>query len=216
MRDKRKDVQYFESYISTAYDRLSKFEEKRKTLDNTEKVDLYISTISMNILIGEFSAGANKDTLYSAYKRVIAFCKKPSYEDILRILSFAVLFEDKSDILNFVESNDAVIRKDKLLGIIANYIVTDKYPLSKEYIVESLYSQLNVFFNAKTKDEKEIALIEYMENWYENSKEASWYNSLNSINNVYYGYWCFEAAALASIYNLQIDILARNQYFPQM
>lgn len=216
MRDKRKDSQYFESYISTEYDRLSKFEEKRKTLDNTEKVDLYISTISMNILMGEFSSGANKDTLYSAYKRVITFCKKPSYEDILRVLSFAVLFEDKSDILSFIESNDAAIRKDKLLGVIANYIVTNKYSVSKEYVVESLYSQLNVFFNAKTKDEKEIALIEYMENWYQNSKGASWYDSLDNANNVYYGYWCFEAAALANIYELNIENLSNNQYFPSI
>lgn len=216
MRDKRKDSQYFKTYISNEYDRLSKFVKKRKTLDNTEKVDLYISTISMNILISEFSAGANKDTLCSSYKRVIEFCHKPSYEDILRVLSFAVLLEDKSDILSFIESNDAIIRKDKLLCVIANGVIAGKYSVSKEYTVESLYSQLNIFFNAKTKDEKEIALAEYMEKWYGNSKGASWYDSLDNANNIYYGYWCFEAAALANIYGLNIEMLSENQYFPYL
>jgi len=77
-----------------------------------------------------------------------------------------------------------------------------------------LYSQLSTVIDSKNAKQKELALIEYLENWYSNCDSASWYENLNNENNVYYGYWCFEAAALAKIYQLNTTELEKNQYFP--
>ena len=60
------------------------------------------------------------------------------------------------------------------------------------------------------KTEKELALIECMENRYQNFKGASWYDNLNNAINAYYGYWRFEATALANIYKLNIKPLSNN------
>lgn len=210
MRDKRKDSAYFKEYLKEEKDRLSKFKEKRKTMNNTEKVDLYISTISINILVAEFSAGADKEELLSAYKDVIKYCHKPSYEEILRLLSFAVMLGDKTEILSFIESNLKTIQEDKLLSVLLNYLRGDAVT-ANGYKVESLYSRLNEFFEA---NDKESALKKYMNGWYSASAGASWYETLKSNTDTYNGYWCFEAGALAIIYGLDLNDLAQNEYFP--
>lgn len=215
VRDKRKSKLYFEGYLSIEKDRLNKFLEKRETLENTEKVDLYISTISMNILIAEFSAGADKDSLYIAYKRIMKYCHKPSYEELLRILSFAILLEDNgNEIVEYISNNDNKIRDDKLLSTLANKINSNKYPATSKYEVEFLYSQLSAVIDSQKSVQKETALIEYMGTWYSKCEGASWHESLNNENNVYYGYWCFEAAALAKIYLINTTELEKNEYFP--
>lgn len=214
MRDKRKSETYFEEYLSIEKERLNKFMKMRETLDNTDKIDLYISTILMNIFMAEFSGGADVEALKEAYHRVIKYSHKPSYTEIVRILSFAVMIEDKEKVLGFIEENDKEVRSDKLLCVLANEITSNRYPIASGYIVERLYAQLNTVFDSENTKQKEEALLNYIENWYENCEDASWYGTLDNKNNVYYGYWCFEAAALSKIYQMDTTALELNQYFP--
>ncbi len=67
-------------------------------------------------------------------------------------------------------------------------------------------------------DEKIIAceaLKEYLqEKWYEIHRECAWYDSHKSSKNVYYGYWSFEAGAIAKILNLDDSSLKDVPYYP--
>ena len=69
---------------------------------------------------------------------------------------------------------------------------------------------------AKEKTEKEKAVQNYLKGWYERNKESAWYETLNSANDIYYGYWSFESAAVAVIYGLNQEYLAQNAYFPKL
>ena len=66
--------------------------------------------------------------------------------------------------------------------------------------------------------DREIAceeLKEYLlEKWYEIHRECAWYDSHKSNKNVYYGYWSFEAGAIAKILNLNDSSLKDVPYYP--
>ena len=53
-----------------------------------------------------------------------------------------------------------------------------------------------------------------MEKWYEIHRECAWYDSHKSSKNVYYGYWSFEAGAIAKILNLDDSSLKDVPYYP--
>ena len=59
------------------------------------------------------------------------------------------------------------------------------------------------------------ALKEYLqEKWYEIHRECAWYDSHKSSKNDYYGYWSFEAGAIAKILNLDDSSLKDVAYYP--
>ena len=39
--------------------------------------------------------------------------------------------------------------------------------------------------------------------WYRDHRDAAWYNSHKSTENIYVGYWSFEAGAVAKLYGVQ-------------
>ena len=66
-------------------------------------------------------------------------------------------------------------------------------------------------------DEKRACeeLKEYLQKkWYEIHRECAWYDSHKSSKNVYYGYWSFEAGAIAKILNLDDSSLKDVPYYP--
>ncbi len=62
----------------------------------------------------------------------------------------------------------------------------------------------------------EQALKEYLYLWYSQCADYAWYNTVNNTNDAYYGYWCFEAAALVRILGLNEDALASREYYPKL
>jgi len=57
-------------------------------------------------------------------------------------------------------------------------------------------------------------LQEYVKKWYHSMEQEAFYYSHTSIHDVYYGYWCVEAAATAKILNIDDSALQKNKYYP--
>ena len=52
------------------------------------------------------------------------------------------------------------------------------------------------------------------EEWYEAHRECYWYGSHKSSKSIYYGYWSFEAGAIAKILQLDDSGLKDAPYYP--
>ena len=65
--------------------------------------------------------------------------------------------------------------------------------------------------------ERSSALIEHFLNkeFYQRHKGFSFYDHHKSDNNIYYGYWSFESAAIADILSVDISPFENNKYFPK-
>ena len=81
---------------------------------------------------------------------------------------------------------------------------------SKELLFSNVFSILQkVVFE----EDKITLLKEYLSNhWY--NKDCGCYEAHKSKQNIYYGYWSFEAGAIAKILNIDDIQLCGTQYYP--
>ena len=64
-------------------------------------------------------------------------------------------------------------------------------------------------------DEDRDAFLKYLRGWYKGSVDSAWYGTHELVNKYqYYGYWCFEAGAIAKRLGFIDDDLKNEQYYP--
>ena len=222
VRDTRKPVAYFNKFISYEENRIK---EKSDKLDKCDSKDAAMRVASslflfqMNLLIASFSKGESKSDLKSVYHDCTTTAmrmKTLTYEDALRLVSFAIMLDATDDFELVYDHFKDVFSADKLLKGLSTYAVTGSASWSGSYKFPAIFSGIDDIINANSKDEKEKAVLSYLGTWYDNNEDSSWYNTLNSGNNTYYGYWSFESGALAIIFGLNTSKLSSNEYFPKI
>ena len=140
--------------------------------------------------------------------------RKYGYIELIKVLSLAVLFKvDKSDIFELEKK----IISERFDDYLVNFWIKK---------IDSTWERKEETFEFKVYDclkqilekDREMAceeLKEYLlENWYEIHRECAWYDSHKSNQKVYYGYWSFEAGAIAKILNLDDSSLKDVPYYP--
>lgn len=215
MRDKRKDKKYFEAFISFQRTRIEQKESKLKECKDDEKaarINMSLLKYKMDLLIAEFSYGAKetelKDFLESAVKTA-GDIKNVDYESLLVIFSFAVLTKDSKDILDMINNNSGIIKEDKLLFCLVQKILHDDAVWEGKLKYPKVFGDLD-----SIEDKPETTIQVYLKNWYENHKGFSWYDSHNKSTDTYVGYWSFEAAAVAKIFQVNDSGFRQNPYYP--
>lgn len=166
-----------------------------------------------------YSLGEDLATIEEVYKKLLIYYskmwdRKYGYIELIKVLSLAVLFEvDRSDIFELEEK----LISEKFDDYLANFLIKK---------IDSTWERKGVKFEFKVYDclkqilenGREIAcekLKEYLqEKWYEIHRECAWYDSHKSNKNVYYGYWSFEAGAIAKILNLDDSSMKDVPYYP--
>lgn len=216
MRDTRKDSAYFEKYLDYQFSRIEKKTAKLKEADEEKKQRILVSLTGyeIDLLKAEFSAGASKDDIKVLLNRAIKITseyKNITHDDLLTLLSLAVMVDDMSEAVKLVKNNMDIIEKDRLLKYIANYVQGKKTAWDNKTQLGSEFSMLNAVFEAS---DKESALFEYLESWYKNHSGYAWYDSHKSSSDTYCGYWSFESAAISMILGINNTKLGNSAYYP--
>lgn len=216
MRDTRKDSAYYEKYLDYQYSRIEKKIVKLKDSDEEKKQRILVSLTGyeIDLLKAEFSVGASKDNIRVLLNRAIKIAsdyKNISYEDLLILMSLAVMVNDKSEVINLIKNNEEKIKMDRLLNYISYYIQGEKPRWNKMLKLGIEYSGLDKVF---TESEKEVALLEYLDEWYESHSGYAWYDSHKSSLDTYCGYWSFESAAISIIIGGDDEKLRDSVYYP--
>lgn len=222
VRDTRKPVAYFNKFISYEENRIK---EKSDKLDKCDSKDAAMRVASslflfqMNLLIASFSKGESKSDLKSIYHDCVTTAmrmKNLTYEDALRLVSLAIMLDAIDDFELVYDHFKDVFSSDKLLKGVSSYAITGSASWNGNYKFPAIFSGIDDIINADSKEAKEKAMLSYLGTWYDNNENSSWYNTLNSGNNTYYGYWSFESGALAIIFGLNTSKLSSNEYFPNI
>jgi hypothetical protein len=222
MRDTRKSESYFTEYTAYERERIQKKKEKMIQCSDETKIIRISSSLflyQMNLLIASFSKGAEKDELKTLFQDCCSTVQRMAvltYEDALRLSSFSVILECRDAFQKAVERFPTVYKGDKLLNGLCSFIVSGTAAWEGVYQFPRIYGAMEDVLNAESKSEKEKALLNYLNDWYERNQTSAWYDTLNSPNDVYYGYWSFESAAIAAIFGLNCDVLAQSKYFPKL
>lgn len=220
MRDRRKTAAYFESYIACEKNRLEKKLEKVKTCTDRERAVRVWDSIflyRMNLLTASFSAGADREELKELHRlacRSACEITSLSYGDALALSCFSVMLGSFSAMKPVAGLFESVFTQDKLLGGLRSYIETGRAVWQGDYRFPEIYGALDGVLEAETREAGEAALLAWLGTWYDGCEDCAWHNTLESANDVYYGYWCLEAAALAIIFCFDKKRLSGNEYFP--
>ena len=216
MRDVRKDKKYFEKYLEYQYSRIEKKTAKLKDADEDKKQRILVSLTGyeIDLLKAEFSDGATKDDIKTLLNRAIKITseyKNITYEDLLNLMALSIIVKDKSEAIKLIKLHNDTIENDRLLNYLSKYITSGKtvwdvnIPLAKEF------TALDEVIDTKEKEEK---LYDYLNGWYGNHSNYSWYNSHLGTEDTYCGYWSFESAAIAIILGLNESKLKSSEYYP--
>ena len=148
------------------------------------------------------------------------------YDLMLWMLSLGYLLDvEKQKYMLLLEILDRFSVKDLLYETIIKAKISERPPITEEsykMIMDMPWAYESLRHAVKETDdeygkERSSALIERFLNkeFYQRHKGFSFYDHHKSDNNIYYGYWSFESAAIADILSVDISPFENNKYFPK-
>lgn len=230
VRDYIKAVQYFDVFIAEDQNRVTNFSDKLKNGKIDENrihlVKSKIFELKLGLIIAGYSRGDDPESLKEKYidliedwedfwspkyyKEIVAY--KNLYYKVLKLISLGILLEaDRTiagkikNVLDKVEINDWLL--SFMLSGWNGEIKTDG---SGELLFRESFSILQQVVVEENKIE---LLSKYLrEEWY--NKVCDCHESHISERYIYYGYWSFEAGAIAKILKLDDAFLKGMYYYP--
>lgn len=218
IRDKRKAAEYFDKYIKYQNTRIISKEEKLVSVgeDEAKKARINLSQINykMDLIFAEYSSGYPIKDIAKSVESAIDTAidmQKVAFESMLNILALQVILDSSYKCDELFQKHKSMIEKDKLLNCFSTYIRKKELEWKGSFFVDKVFDGLD---KVVTSDNKEAELSKYLETWYENRKDTSWYGTDKSDRDVYVGYWSFESAAIAKVLDIKESDISGNEYYP--
>ena len=237
MRDKIKPESYWASYIN-ACDRRSN-EDIEDASNKNNEYGIKIGSASglkrrlFRKLSAAYSAGyaiADLEPLYRDFMEGFGLFldvakEKPerviedyffAYDDRTRYLALAILFDaDPATVSRLVEAVDFWPGKDAIWErMIAHLGVTGRPPVQKVQWPEA-YDALNACFTPYEGNRPALLKI-FVDAWYKEmgKGDSVWVGWHKNKHDIYFGYWCFEAAGVAKMLNIDDSALKDHPHYP--
>ena len=218
MRDSIRTKAYFDEFIAQEKERICKFQNKLNSgsIDD-ERVPLInnkIIYLKTDLIIAKYSRGDSINDIKNEFEELIDMvCEKGDvsiYEDNLCLASLAYLLGVNSDKMmrlrsKLMESETYDYLIDFVFLGSESDIDINKISFQREY------KKLTKYIDDRTKE----TFLKYLRGWYRSHLHSSWYDShKNEKFKLYFGYWCFEAGAIAKRLQLDDNDLQNEQYYP--
>jgi hypothetical protein len=218
MRDSIRTKAYFDEFIAQDKERICKFQDKLNSgsIDD-ERVPLInnkIIYLKTDLIIAKYSRGDSINDIKNEFEELIDMvCEKGDvsiYEDNLCLASLAYLLGVNSDKMmrlrsKLMESETYDYLIDFVFLGFESDIDINKISFQREY------KKLTKYIDDRTKE----TFLKYLRGWYRSHLHSSWYDShKNEKFKLYFGYWCFEAGAIAKRLQLDDNDLQNEQYYP--
>ena len=92
-------------------------------------------------------------------------------------------------------------------------MVSDGSPLDAPQIYEGLRLAVEAQRGGRTQEASERLFAYVNDDWYRAHKGFPWHNTFDQLSG-FIGYWCYEAAALSVIYNIDDSQLRNHKFYP--
>ena len=218
MRDTIKTKEYFDEYILKMLEGIKRFEEgiaNGKYLeDKIHLVKDYILQKKIGIIIAKYSKGDSIQEIKQEFEASLdLFCEAwddSVYKSNIIFVSLAYLLNLSDDKLNIIKNR---LKESETYDSLLDFILVgnkSEFDASKIAFPRP-YKKLVKSVN----DEDREAFLKYLRGWYKGSIDSAWYGTHELVNKYqYYGYWCFEAGAIAKRLQLDDSDLKNEQYYP--
>ena len=227
-RDLLKDEKYYENAISETVVDIDRYETLlRKVISERGEEDegaingyIILSTEYTRYVNLLYSSGDDICKMLQPTIRLMECYGKTwergfGYFELIRTVSIAVLMGIKDEDILSLEQR---LIKDGYDDVLLNFLISSidaKWPFSsKDFMIPGLYDELLSIINNKSEDSA-LKLESYLNNkWYSIHSDAAWHDTHKVNNNTYYGYWSFEAGAVAKLLQIEDDALRGAKYYP--
>lgn len=219
MRDTRKTIGYFTEFINEEWERVINFSDRLKDgkvkPERVEVVKSKLLDLKLGIITARYSRGDELSLLEKEYLGLIDEWEEvwePNYYNKnLKMISLGVLFE-ADNVFSKEIKNKLMISNvnDWLLNFLLDFRECEQMKQSKELLFPNVFSNLQ---RAVLEEDTVKLLKKYLcDDWY--NEDCGCYDAHKSKQNIYYGYWSFEAGAIAKILNLDDGSLKDVPYYP--
>lgn len=184
----------------------------------SEVVDEFIEWHRINLLYRATLKEEFKDRQVEIDVSPVDFTNQLHYQDVLQLLGVAILIRDSQSVRRIIKAMDSNRYRDALYEYLVVDFVEDPRDNFNEIIHNKPPYQLlvNIFFEED--DESALRLLnQYLKNWYKHQKGFRWFDAHLSViddASTYYGYWAFEAGAVAYILDLD-DSNVEHMIYPK-
>lgn len=240
LRDSRRDKAYFDKWIKYCRNRID--EGICKTYPRLEGQALHLSELfdySMQICsmcYGRGDAiGSMYDSSYQAlqmrelmidmlnsivsedpglvkmYSRLDLY----NYRDTLTLLCLILAVGGKQDLIERAIKACDYGSQDILIGKVFTLLGHPPKTPADKLVFPKMYTPLLAVMEAVPHDRPAL-MKKFVEGWYKSMKPAAWHNTdgPDSGEGAYYGYWCFEAALITRLLNIDDSSFRDNIYYP--
>ena len=219
MRDKIKTVEYFNDFLEEEQARISRFSDKLANGEVKPERQLPVKTkihdLKLGILTARYSRGDSLSLLEEEYAELLKSWKevwKPdNYNKNLKMISLGVLFDGDTmlakamkDMLKATEINDWLLN-----FLLCSWLGVKVENENCDLIFPKDFSLLQ---KAVLTHNKREFLQKYLSCWY--GEDGGYYEAHKSNRKIYYGYWSFEAGAVAKILNIDDTGMEHILYYP--
>ncbi|MBJ8450267.1 DUF1911 domain-containing protein [Acinetobacter bereziniae] len=228
MRTDLKDRHYFDAYIQLNLDDIAFYEQCLKSADQKEEripaIKHQVFNISLHTVIAQYSAGFSSEQMKDSFLDLIprfeaGWCNTENndnkiyfdgYIQALWMVSLAILLDvavgDFQRIVNTLEGKNS---QDMILDV----LISTQLPRQKSE--QLLYPQKFEFIKKLIDTQNIEGFKDYLDRkWYPSMKQTYWFDLDKNKNDVFFGYWSFESAAIVKLLKLDDTILKWQRYYP--
>jgi hypothetical protein len=134
------------------------------------------------------------------------------YESLTLLAFMVSLRMPTADILHAIELIGHP-GEDALLDQVARALGDTTRSVAAQSKFSKVYGALAEVVGLPTED-RPAALKAYVDSWYKRMKPIYWHDSHKGAEGAYFGYWCFEAALLAMLFDIDDNGLADHPHYP--
>ncbi len=222
LRDQLKTEEYFHNFIAREENRINRFSE---CLSDGKVAQKQIQTVKESIwickfqkLIAKYSLGVPISELCYEYEKLIEngiiSDWSVGYFEPVATISLGILLHADEKYMSIIKDHlRQAEQKEWLFDFLLSYGEKPAYLPKDGVFPMPFYLRL---CNALNNDEDAIVAIRnYLSDWYRCQSYEYWYGNDKSDSDTYFGYWSFEAGALAAILGVDPEQLKDKKYFPK-
>lgn len=227
IRDNRKSKEYFDEYID---EEIEDFMEFFEMLDDgsvpDDRMDLLYQVLfekKLDIIIAMYSRGDALSKIELEFNKLVELwagvvCTEDlevEYTQNLWVVSMAVLFGWADEKLAMIKDRFV---EENINDWFFNFLLSDEGS-NPELIEGELHEpeRYQTLKKAICTSNKQL-LVQYLEKeWYGHFKDYGWYDShklTRKSQSIYFGYWCFEVAAVMKKLGWNDSELIEQSYYP--
>lgn len=218
MRDHLKSERYFKKFIKEDSKRVQWFEEKlaggEVQSERIFPVRAQVHDLKLGILTARYSRGEPLSHLRKDFLELLKeweeVLEPDYYNKNLKMIALAVLFQADHDALTKIQTmlSGAGV-KDWLYDFLLCSSLGEEMKEETALLFPDSFRLLKEM--AYSADRTEL-LEKYLAGWY--SEDCGCYKAHESRENIYYGYWSFEAGAMARLLLPDDAALRETAYYP--